>query len=95
MTWLRLILICVAVLAFGWAAYAVWVAVNNPVFWAGAVASVASAIWAAVLPVILKRKPPEAEAADRASYRRGGRLVASRWNYNRPQRRWLDCEIRQ
>ena len=68
---IRIILIGVAVLLFGWAAYAVWVAVNNPAFWMQAAASVASAIWAAVLPVILKRKSPEAEAADRASYRRG------------------------
>jgi hypothetical protein len=71
MNWLRLILIGVAVLLFGWAAYAIWCAVNNPAFWSSAIAWTVAAISSAVLPVVLKRKPPEAEAADGASYRRG------------------------
>ena len=71
MNWLRLVLIGVAVLLFGWAAYAIWCAVNNPAFWWSAASSIVAAISSALLPVLLKRKPPEQEALDRASYRRG------------------------
>ena len=49
---------------------AIWFAVQRLLSWQG-IGDLAMLAWRAVAPGLLKRKPPEQEALDRASYRRG------------------------
>ena len=53
------------------AAGSTWFAFQNPSFVTGLVAVAANALWAAIMPVILKRMTPEQEAAMRKADSRG------------------------
>lgn len=44
---------------------------RSPAFWFGLVTLIWSRLWPIIWTIVSKRKSPEAEAADRASYRRG------------------------
>ena len=67
MRWLWL----AAAVLLGVAAVSVYVAFQSPSFVAGLTALAAGAVWKAVAPAILRRMPPEKEAAWRKRVSRG------------------------